>query len=102
MVGAHFHDGERFPAMNERIKMRNGDNILAMVKDGRVIHHTWNVSLTHVEFVKRTEGELPEGAWVGTASKADGEILAISSKTFYGYQLPASSEVTAAIRMTFE
>ena len=63
--------------------------MLIMVKDGEVIHFTPNMSLPHSEFVKRTTGQLPPGAWVGTASKLDGEVVAISSKHFFGYQLPA-------------
>jgi hypothetical protein len=88
--------------MSDKIKMRDGDAILIMVKDGEVIHHSWNMSLPHVEFVRRATGQLPEGAWVGTASKLDGEVVAISSKHFFGYQLPAPIEVTDAVRRTFE
>jgi hypothetical protein len=88
--------------MSDKIKMRDGDAILIMVKDGAVIHHSWNMSLPHVEFVKRATGQLPEGAWVGTASKLDGEVAAISSKYFFGYQLPAPLDVAAAVKNTFE
>ena len=42
------------------------------------------------------------GAWVGTASKLDGEVAAISSKHFFGYQLPASPEVADAVHRVFE
>jgi hypothetical protein len=45
---------------------------------------------------------LPEGAWVGTISKLDGEIAVISSKYFYGYQMPAPEDVTRAVRGMFE
>jgi hypothetical protein len=74
--------------MTDKIKMRDGDAILVMVKDGEVIHFTPNISLPHAEFVKRATGQLPPGAWVGTVSKLDGEVTAISSKHFFGYQLP--------------
>ena len=87
---------------SDKIKMRDGDAILIMVKGGGVIHHSWNMSLPHVEFVKRATGQLPDGAWVGTASKLDGEVAAISSKHFFGYQLPAPPEVAEAVRKTFE
>lgn len=40
--------------------MRNGDTMLIMVKDGAVIHFTPNMSWPHVEFVRRTTGQLPE------------------------------------------
>ena len=88
--------------MSYKIKMRDGDTMLIMVKGGEVIHFTPNMGLPHSEFVKRATGKLPEGAWVGTVSKMDGEIAAITSKHFFGYQLPAPLEVTEAVRRKFE
>ena len=82
--------------------MRDGDAILVMVKDGEVIHYSPNMSLPHAEFVRRTTGEVPAGAWVGTVSKLDGEVVAMSSKHFFGYQLPAPSDVADAVRKRFE
>jgi len=90
------------PRPAEKIKMRDGDAILVMVKNGEVIHYSPNMSLPHVEFVKRITGQLPEGAWVGTVSKLDGEIAAITSKYFFGYQLPAPPDVAEAVRKVFE
>ena len=93
----------QFPnVVKEKIKMRDGDAILVMVKDGEVVHHSWNMGLPHAEFVKRSVGQLSEGAWVGTVSKLDGEVAAISSKHFFGYQLPAPAEVMEAVRREFE
>jgi hypothetical protein len=74
---------------------------LIIAKDGRVIEYTWDMGLPHVEFVRRQVGELPAGAWVGTVSKAGNELAVISSKTFYGYQLPAPEWVVAAVRAVF-
>ena len=88
--------------MTEKIRMRDGDAILVMVQGGEVVHHSWNMSLPHVEFVRRSTGELPDGAWVGTVSKLDGEIMAMTSKYFFDCQLPAPPEVDAAIRERFE
>src|SRR5690349_21116719 len=88
--------------MSEKIKMRDGDTMLIMVNGGEVIHFTAYMSLPHSEFVKRTTGQIPVGAWVGTVSKLDGEVAAISSKHFFGYQLPAPPEVADAVRKTFE
>jgi hypothetical protein len=88
--------------MPDKIKMRNGDTMLIMVKGGEVIHFTPNMSLPHSEFVKRTTEQLPEGAWVGSVSKLDGEIAAITSKHFFGYQLPAPLDVAEAVRKIFE
>jgi hypothetical protein len=88
------------PAL-ESIKLIDGQTLLVIVKDGRVIEYTWDMGLPHVEFVKRRVGELPTGAWVGTVSKIEGEVVAISSKHFYGYQLPAAESVTIAVRALF-
>jgi hypothetical protein len=88
--------------MREKFKMRNGDTILVMAKNGEVIHFNPNMSLPHVEFVRRTTGNLPDGAWVGTVSKLDGEIAAISSKYFFGYQLPGPDWVQKAVQGAFE
>lgn len=88
--------------MSDKIQMRDGDTMLIMAKDGKIIHFTPNMSLPHSEFVKRTTKQLPDGAWVGTVSKLDGEVAAITSKHFFGYQLPAPDWVLAAVRDTFE
>jgi hypothetical protein len=88
--------------MKDKIKIRNGKTMLIMVKDGTVIHFTPDMSWPHSEFVKRTTGKLPDGAWVGTVSKLDGEVAAISSKHFFGYQLPGPDWVQSAVKNTFE
>jgi hypothetical protein len=88
--------------MSEKVKMRNGDAILVMVKDGRVVHFSWNLGLSHAEFVRRKAGTLPEGAWVGTVSKLDGEVMGITSKHFFNYQLPAPPDINDAIKAVFE
>jgi hypothetical protein len=85
----------------ESIKLTDGQTLLVIVKDGCVLEYTWDMGLPHVEFVKRRVGELPAGAWVGTVSKIEGEVVAISSKYFYGYQLPAAESVTTAVRALF-
>ena len=82
--------------------MRNGDAILVMVKDGKVLHYSWNMSLPHSEFVKRATKEFPGGAWVGTVSKLDGDVVAISSKHFFGYQLPAPPEIMSVVKESFQ
>ncbi|MES2572636.1 MAG: hypothetical protein V4710_21615 [Verrucomicrobiota bacterium] len=98
LVGA-----ERFHlSMNQKLQMRDGDAVLVIVQDGKVIHYSWNMGLPHIEFVRRTAGTLPEGAWVGAVSKLDGEVMGITSKYFYDFQLPAPPEVNAAIKATFK
>ena len=87
--------------MNEPIKLRDGDAILVMIKDGKLLHHSWNMSLPHVEFVRRATGQVPAGAWVGTVSKVEGRVAAMSSKYFYGYQMPAPPEVDDVVSHDF-
>lgn len=88
--------------MSDKIKLGLGDTMLIMVKDGAVVHFTPNMGLPHSEFVRRTTGQLPEGAWVGTVSKLGREVAAISSKHFFGYQLPGPDWVQTAVRNKFE
>lgn len=87
--------------MNEKIQLRDGDAVLVMVKDGKLTHHSWNMGLPHVEFVRRVTGQLPEGAWVGTVSKVEGRIAAMTSKHFFGYQMPAPPEVAEVVKRVF-
>jgi hypothetical protein len=86
----------------DKIHVGEGETLLIIVQGGRVIHHTWNMGLPHAEFVRRSCGELPSGAWVGTISKLDGEIAVISSKHFFGYQMPAPDKVREAVTAMFE
>jgi hypothetical protein len=85
-----------------KIKISDHETMLIMVKDGAVIHFTPDMSWPHSEFVKRTTGTLPANAWVGTVSKLDGQVAAISSKHFFGYQLPGPDWVQTAVKKTFE
>jgi hypothetical protein len=85
----------------EPIEIGDGQTYLVIVQGDRVIEHTWAM-MPHVEFVRRTMGKLPNGAWVGTVSKIDGEIAVINSKTFYGYQLPAPERVALTVRTAFK
>ena len=87
--------------MKERVEMRDGDTILVAVQGGEVVHYSWDMGLSHAEFVRRKFGTLPQGAWVGTVSKLDGEVMGITSKYFYDYQLPAPVEVNVAINEVF-
>jgi len=86
----------------EPIKLTDGQTLLIIVKDGSVIEYSWDMALPHVEFVKRRVGDLPAGAWVGTVSKIKKDVVAISSKSFYGYQMPAPDWVTTAVQDLFK
>jgi hypothetical protein len=72
-----------------------------MVENGEVTHFN-DMALPHAEFVRRATGVLPEGAWVGTISKIRSELMGITSKHFFGYQLPAPEEVDRALKNRFE
>ena len=87
--------------MPDKIFLQEGDVFLVMVRDGEVLHYSRNMSLPHVEFVRRKTGGGPEGAWVGTVSKLDGQIMGITSKYFFDYQLPAPPEVDQALQEFF-
>jgi len=82
------------------VEIGNGQTYLIIVQGDRVIDYTWAM-MPHVEFVKRSVGKLPDGAWVGTVSKIDGEIAVISSKTFYDVQMPAPEWVTKTVKSVF-
>ncbi len=83
------------------IELGNGQTLLIIVQGERVLDYTWAM-MPHVEFVRRTVGKLPEGAWVGTVSKLKGELAVISSKTFYGFQLPAPEWVAKVVKAAFK
>jgi hypothetical protein len=82
-------------------KLRDGDTLLVSVQDGRLIAQTFDVALSHAEFVKRHLGSLPEGAWVGTIRKTGRHVIALNSKTFFGNQLPGPQSVQDAVRAAF-
>ena len=96
---------DRFPKAQAKsataVVLRDGDSLLASVRDGEVIAFTFDVSLSHAEFVRRDLGQLPEGAWVGTIRKVGGTIVGVNSKTFYGNQLPAPQTVIDVVRSHF-
>lgn len=84
-----------------KIEIFEGGYFLVIVQDGKVTHFTPNVSLSHADFVKRSVGKLPKGAWVGSATKNDGYLTAINSYTFYQNQLPASPEIQTIVHSKF-
>jgi hypothetical protein len=88
-------------SVSPKIKLSNGHAMLVMVKDGSVTHFS-DMALPHAEFVRRMTGTLPEGTWVGTVSKLKNEIMSITSKHFFGYQLPAPEDVDKALKRKFE
>jgi hypothetical protein len=81
--------------------LSDGAMLLVIVKGNEVIHYSGNLLLSHLEFVNRKTGELPEGAWVGTVHKTEEGILAFTSKTFYGYEQIAPDWVLTVVRSTF-
>lgn len=85
----------------DKIEIHDGYYFLIIVQNGKVTHFTPNVALSHADFVKRSVGKLPEGAWVGSATKNDGYLTAINSYTFYQNQLPASLEIQKVVQDKF-
>lgn len=85
----------------EPIEIADGQTLLIIVQDDHVVDYTWAM-MPHVEFVRRSVGKLPDGAWVGTVSKIGGDLAVISSKSFYGYQLPAPDWVTKTVKAAFK
>jgi hypothetical protein len=83
------------------IEIGDGQTFLVIVRGDRVVDYTWAM-MPHIEFVKRSLGKLPEDAWVGTISKIDGELAVISSKTFYGVQMPAPEWVVKTVKRVFK
>jgi len=88
-------------AAQPHIEIGNGQTYLIIVQGDRVLDYTWAM-MPHIEFVKRSVGKLPKGAWVGTISKIDGELAIISSKTFYDVQMPAPEWVAKTVRSMFK
>jgi RHS repeat-associated protein len=84
-----------------RTLLREGDAVLGVVHEGKVIAQTSNVSLSHAAFVERTLGSLPAGAEVVTIGKFEGVITVLRSPTFHGRGLPASREAFDAARAIF-
>ncbi len=89
------------PPTSTATLLRDGDTRLAVVRDGRLVVETADVTLSHAEFVSRALGTLPDGAWVGTIRKANGVVMALNSRTFYGNQVPAPPPVLDAVRAAF-
>jgi hypothetical protein len=85
----------------EPIEIGDGQTFLVIVQGDRVVDYTWAM-MPHIEFVKRSVGKLAEDAWVGTISKIDRELAVISSKTFYGVQMPAPEWVAKTVRRVFK
>jgi hypothetical protein len=88
-------------AKPEKIAIREGYYFLIIVQGGVVTHYTPDFGLSHADFVKRRVGTLPDGAWVGSATKNDGILSAVNSFTFYGNQLPGPPHTQTAVQEKF-
>jgi RHS repeat-associated protein len=87
-------------SVTSRMLLREGDAVLAIIKDGKVLR-TGNIGLSHEVFVERTVGVLPEGAQVVTIGKSGGEVYALTSRTYSGVQTYAPQAAQDAARATF-
>ena len=77
--------------------LNEGDALLAVVKDGKILAKTTDIELSHARFVEKALGSLPEGSQVVTIGKLDGEIAVLNPRTFHGNQLPAPKAVWDAV-----
>ena len=87
--------------MSEKEQVRDGASFLALVNRDEILRFSFDICLSHKEFVKRTVGELPEGAWVGTVNKTGGDLMAMNSYTFYGNEMPAPAWVQERVDEAF-
>ena len=91
----------RVEAAAARIALGEGDMVLAVVRNGKVLAQG-SPGLSHAELVARQlGGVLPDGAEVVSIGKFGGKIVAQTSKTFSGVQMPASNAAQAAANATF-
>lgn len=86
---------------DSRIPIRDGYYFLIIVQGEEVTHYTPDFGLSHMNFVKRKVGSLPDGAWVGSATKNDGRLSAVNSFTFYRNQLPGPEATQRAVFKKF-
>jgi hypothetical protein len=86
-----------------KIAIPEGEALLVVVKDGKILKQTADIALSHARLVEQVFGTqaLPEGAWVGTVGKHGGQIAALNSRTFFQNQGPASAAIQELIRSLF-
>jgi hypothetical protein len=68
--------------MSDKVQMRNGDAVLVMVKDGKVIHYSWNMALPHVEFVRGKPERSPMVLGLARSPNSMGKLWALLPNTF--------------------
>jgi RHS repeat-associated protein len=88
-------------AAASRTLIREGDAVLGIVHEGKLIQHTSNVTLGHTQFIERTIGTLPAGAEAVTIGKFQGEIMVTRSRVIHGRAMPASKEAFEAAKAVF-
>jgi RHS repeat-associated protein len=84
-----------------RVSLREGDIMLAVVHEGRILARTADHTLSHGSFVQRSVGNLPKGARVVTIGKYEGQINVLNSRTFHGNQLPAPRDMVDLVRSIY-
>jgi hypothetical protein len=82
-----------------------GQYVLAVIQDGKIIRTSYNTSLSHEVFVERelgwTKADLPAGAEVVSIGKYQGEIQTMLSSSFHNSGLPASAAAQEAARRAY-
>lgn len=82
--------------------LADGEMVLAVVKDGKVIAQTKNIALSHKEFVARSLGNLPKDARVITVVKDQGRLVPFNSMSVHGNQAIAPTPVVDAVNAAFK
>jgi RHS repeat-associated protein len=79
-------------------RLPNSPQFHAIVsRGGEVLRTTSDITLSHLDFVRRTVGTLPDGATVVTAFRNQNAIQAITSRSVHGVQMPAPRHVVDAL-----
>jgi len=79
-----------------------GQTVLAVVKDGKILAQSADQYISHSQFVTRTLGTVPEGAEVVTIFKSKGELLVFRSFTYHGNALPAAQSTFDTVLKFFQ
>jgi hypothetical protein len=86
-----------------RTLIPEGEALLVVVHEGRVVAQTADIAMSHAGLVQRAfgAGGLPEGAWVGTVGKIKDVITALNSRAFFQNQGPASAAIQELVKSLF-
>jgi hypothetical protein len=90
-------------AADSRTVIPEGNAVLAIVRNGKLVTQTADIMMSHARLVEKTFGSstLPSGTWVGTVGKIAGQINALNSNTIMGNQAAAPAAIQELMRSLF-